>query len=106
MGGGSGEAGELFFGLEAEAKAGVAAGVDDFLELGVVAFAGDADVVEFSAPRAQGLFDRVQPVKNLHLFSLNCCGQYAIPERPRPMHLASRYVPIGVLRGGHHLLHH
>ena len=46
MGGGVGEAGELFFGLEAETDAVLAAGVDDALEALVVTVTGDADVVE------------------------------------------------------------
>lgn len=70
VGGGFGQAGELFFWLKAEADARFPTGVDDLLESLVMAVTGDADVVEPAAAGAQSLLDRVQPVQNLHLLSL------------------------------------
>jgi hypothetical protein len=62
--------GERLAGLETHANARFAAGIDDLLEARVVAFFGDTDVVETAQTRAQRLFHGVQPVENVHLFSV------------------------------------
>ena len=82
------QAGQFLSSFEAETDVALAAGVNDPLQPLVVPFAGNADVVELPASRAQRLFDRVQTVQNLHLLSLTALGvspyQAAGPRDDRP----------------------
>jgi len=70
VGCGSGELGELVAGLLANADAGFSAFGEELLDAGVVALAGDEDVVEAAAAGAQGFFDGVEAVEDFHLSSV------------------------------------
>ncbi len=68
---GVGHVGEGFAGLGAEADFEVAAEGDDGFEAVIAAFAGYQHVIEAAFARFERLFDRVQSVENLHIFSVD-----------------------------------
>jgi hypothetical protein len=73
MGVGLAVAGELVAGLGADANAFGAGELEDGIDAGVAAgfaLAGDAEVVERAGAGAEGLFDGVQAVQNIHGFSV------------------------------------
>jgi len=70
MGGGAGELGELLAGFLADAEAGLAARADELEEARVVAFAGYDDLVKPAPPGAQGLFDRMEAIEDVHMDSV------------------------------------
>ena len=74
---GAGEPGELVAWLKRYADACGAAEFDQSFEAVIAALAGDADVVELPRAGTDGLFDRVEPVKNFHPPSLlpRCAGE-------------------------------
>ena len=71
MSGGLREASQLLTRLKTEPYSGIAAGVDEFLQARVMAFFGDADMVEAAQTRAKRLLDGMQPVQNVHPSSLS-----------------------------------
>ena len=64
--GSSGELCELLAGFLADADAFLAALGENLLDTGVVALAGDEDMVEAAAAGAQGFFDGVEAVEDFH----------------------------------------
>ena len=75
-----GQLGQLVTGIQAHLYPRVPAGLDQLLEADILAFAGDANVIELPRPGTQSLLDRVQAKQNLHTakFRLWCipvvCG--------------------------------
>ena len=67
---GSGEPGELVARLQRYANASGAAEFDQPFEAIIAALPCKADIVELARAGTDGLFDRVEPVKNFHLPSL------------------------------------
>jgi hypothetical protein len=66
MGGGSGNLGEVFARLLADADAGLPTLGNQAGEAVIFAFAGNEDVIKFTAARLERLFYRVNAVQNLH----------------------------------------
>jgi uncharacterized protein YdeI (YjbR/CyaY-like superfamily) len=66
----TGKLGELLAGFLADADAGVAARGDEPEEARVLAFAGDHHLVEAAPSGPHGLLDRMQPVEDIHMDSV------------------------------------
>jgi hypothetical protein len=67
---GLGELSQLLARLLADAHAGVAAEGDEALDAGILAFAGHKNVIKTAASGLEGFFDRMQPVENFHVVSV------------------------------------
>jgi hypothetical protein len=70
--GGSGQLGEMFARLLADANTGLATVSDEVGEPIVVALAGDEDMVKAAAAGLECLLHRMEAVENFHEFSLDC----------------------------------